>query len=72
MEGVDDAHCSILKIRSFSALWWKIEIVQKYGFCTSNFHLCGHSFLKNCEGEFNETRHSNYIEGADDARFSIF
>ena len=26
IEGVDSAQCSTLKIRSFSTLWWKIEL----------------------------------------------
>ena len=32
MEAVVSAHCSIFKIRSFSALWLKIELEQKYGY----------------------------------------
>ena len=41
-------------------------------FRTSDFHLCGRRFLKNCMAEFNETRHHNYMEGVVDARCSIF
>ena len=37
MEGVVDAHCSIFKIRSFSALWWNIELWLKYGFLHFRF-----------------------------------
>ena len=41
-------------------------------FGTSDFHLCGRRFLKNCMAEFNETWHNNYIEGVVNARCSIF
>ena len=47
-------------------------LVKNMDFGTSDFHLCGQRFLKNCMAEFNETRHNNYIEGVVDARCSIF
>ena len=41
-------------------------------FCTSDFHLCGRRFHKNCPTEFNEMWYNNYIECVVDAQFSIF
>ena len=38
VEGVVDAHCSIFKIRSFSALLWKIELWQKYKYFS--WYIC--------------------------------
>ena len=40
-------------------------------YCTSDFHLCGRRFHKNCSAEFNETWHNNYMEGVVDAHCSI-
>ena len=49
-----------------------LNLSKNTDFGTSDFHLCGRRFLKNCMAEFNETRHNNYIEGVVDARCSIF
>ena len=46
--------------------------MAKCGFLTSDFNLCGRRFLQNRAAEFNESRHSNYLEGVDDAHCSIF
>ena len=40
-------------------------------FCTSDFHLCGRRFYKNCRAEFSETWHNNYLEDVADARCLI-
>ena len=39
----------------------RLNFSKNMDFGTLDFHICGHRFLKNCEAEFNETKHSNYI-----------
>ena len=49
----------------------RLNFGKNTDFCTSDFHLCGRRFHKNCPAEFNETWHNNYMEGVVDAHGSI-
>ena len=44
---------------------------ENIDFCTSDFHLCGRMFHKNCPAELSETWHNNYLEDVVDARCSV-
>ena len=50
----------------------RLNFSKNTDFCTSDFHLCGRRFHKNCPAEFNESCHNNYIEGVASANCSIF
>ena len=49
----------------------RLNLGKNTAFSTSDFHLCGQRFHKNCPAEFNETWHNNYMEGVVDAHGSI-
>ena len=62
IEGAFDARWSILKSDHSAPSGGTLNFSNNADFGTSDLHLCGPMFLKNCMAEFNQTKQNNYIE----------